>query len=564
MDEIESSDCTGLLASPPAKRAKTEAVANDTDTPLKERARLSELHRKGGAPWSFLMDAIHSPEEFLRSSSEITYPTFGLSDEAYRRDCHVNLMKQVLSTIQNWQQDEERRYSMHLLEIRGSAGIGKSAFLAFVIATILRKELLPETEKNFALFYSTKGGSVDDIRCSVWIDGALVEDQICYSDTHFKRELQKNYMKKLRVIFMDGCCLPINWDVYDGLGIAALSPSVSTHGLRDLLSNHDNYTVLHMPCWTIEEVKIAGDLLGVDSAVIDDNFQYMNGIVRYMFQDGVAKKHVDKSVGRVDPVILSRMLSSQHTDKDTELSMVHSLVRWLVPATTTMQVRFELVSRYAEQVVAQKLSAYDTAKLAETRRSLRAVSGAESYAGALFEAYAIRTLMAGGSFAMRPLTSDAGADTETVVLPSLQDENLVVMECNTLSNDTAPIDSVRVKDGDQWTPKLLWPTTSNFPTFDAYYFAGNGDIYSLQMTIAKNHGLKNNGAYQTKEYLDSIEASGKPYKAIFVVPKGSLSKVTRPQAFEGSVTKGKKKIMEAEEATALMNETFRQYVIEMD
>jgi hypothetical protein len=55
-------------------------------------------------------------------------------------------------------------------------------------------------------------------------------------------------------------------------------------------------------------------------------------------------------------------------------------------------VRFELVSRYAEQKVAEKLSKFDLRVLSGTRLRLSPVSGAEGYAGALFEAQSTRVL----------------------------------------------------------------------------------------------------------------------------------------------------------------------------
>lgn len=120
--------------------------------------------------------------------------------------------------------------------------------------------------------------------------------------------------------------------------------------------------------------------------------------------------------------------------------------------------------------------------------------------------------------------------------------------------------------GDTWVPRLLWPTTTNFPTFDAFYFHKAGDVYALQMTIAVNHGLKNNGALQTQKYLDGIKAA-KPYKAVFVVPHvapGDIKKCNKRQPFEGNVTNGKTKVMDAAKATPLMNKSFKQYVIEVE
>jgi hypothetical protein len=183
-------------------------------------------------------------------------------------------------------------------------------------------------------------------------------------------------------------------------------------------------------------------------------------------------------------------------------------------------VRFELVSRYAEQKVAEKLSKFDLTLLSWARLRLSPVSGAEGYAGALFEAYAMKKIRGGGTFKIFCLETGKEKVSMEIKIPSMHGEPVVV-ECNTLSPSTVPLNYVHVKaddDDDSWQAKVLWPLTSNFPSFDCFYFHTDGEIYPLQITIATIHELKNTGAYQTMKYLERIETCKRPYKAVFVCP----------------------------------------------
>jgi hypothetical protein len=250
--------------------------------------------------------------------------------------------------------------------------------------------------------------------------------------------------------------------------------------------------------------------------------------------------------------------------------MVHSLVLWQPELKENGKydhremVRFELVSRYAEQKVAEKLSKFDLALLLSARLRLSPVSGAEGYAGALFEGYAINKISGGGTFNIFSLEKGKEQVSMEIEIPSMHGDPVVV-ECNTLSPSTVPLDSVHVKadddddDDDSWQAKVLWPLTSNFPTFDCFYFHTDGEIYPLQMTIATIHELRNTGAYQTMKYLEEIETCKRPYKAVFVCPCEKYR--IKRQKFTGSVKDGKRVLFENEAATEMMDETFEQWVL---
>eukprot|EP00978_Attheya_sp_CCMP212_P043270 scaffold279473_cov59-Attheya_sp.AAC.1 len=79
----------------------------------------------------------------------------------------------------------------------------------------------------------------------------------------------------------------------------------------------------------------------------------------------------------------------------------------------------------------------------------------------------------------------------TIHIPCLTVDPVVV-ESNKLTSGIVPYKEVRVREANtmNYSPCLLWRTTTNFPTFDCFYFHTDGKVFPLQMTIAMIHDLK--------------------------------------------------------------------------
>eukprot|EP00978_Attheya_sp_CCMP212_P031661 scaffold120560_cov56-Attheya_sp.AAC.3 len=141
-----------------------------------------------------------------------------------------------------------------------------------------------------------------------------------------------------------------------------------------------------------------------------DNVEQMNGITRYLFRKGYAKQKVDESVQCVNAKAIRKMVAMQSTNKGAENVIdVHALVLWSVQKDENGKMlyeappKFDLVSRYAESLVAKKLAEEAPDKLSAALNKMAPMSGAEGYVGALFEAYVIRKLQNGGRFTLRRL-----------------------------------------------------------------------------------------------------------------------------------------------------------------
>jgi hypothetical protein len=426
--------------------------------------------------------------------------------------------------------------------------------------------------KDFALFHAPKdaAGSVTtalhQVLCSVWIDGELKMDGEEYGWERTQRELEK-HVPNLQAMYMDGCSMNFSTQDFSGMLYVAASPSVSTENLKK--ARGYRYTKLYMPPWSLNESIAAGDFLKFKIDVVEANYGYMNGIVRYLFEKDMAKEKVEESVKMVNPQALVDLVASSQTDKEKENAMVHALVLWKPKLKVNGaydyrgKVRFELVSRFAEKKVAEKLSKNDLTALSNARRRLSPVSGAEGYAGALFEAYAIKKICGGGKFNITRLEPGEGPGSMEFTIPRM-DYEPVVVECNTLTPSTVPLDSVHLKadDDDSWLAKVLWPVTRNFLTFDCFYFHTDGEVFPLQMTIAKTtHDLKNNGAHQTMKYLDKIETCARPYKAVFICPEGETR--IKKQKFSGNVKDGKEMLVVEKAATKMVDKTFEQWILQL-
>lgn len=281
----------------------------------------------------------------------------------------------------------------------------------------------------------------------------------------------------------------------------------------------------------------------------------MNGIVRHAFARDAARLKVNEAVQYVDALAISQLVATDNTEKQTKINMVHALLLWRTETPSNEEdgkynlkgkVTYSLVSGYASKSVAQKLVAVsEMADLRLCLQKLPLVAGAEGYRGALFEAFAIKSIREGGELNICDnRNSGTLSIVKTLTVPRLQDAAVITLPNNELSTKTLPLEKLLKEDSEtgRYEARLVWPETSNFPAFDAIYLDENGEMYSLQMTVAEvNSNLKddlnNAGAYQAKVYLDKVAekvaektgadktktssgagTSAQKHKAIFVTP----------------------------------------------
>ena len=530
---------------------KKKQSQGDGTAHVKKRKLDCKFHKQHAVPMSFFEEAMGPNFRF----DDTAGGTFGVEAEGYVRQCYVDLKNIFEAEVKAFVEEDGRPHT-RLVEIRGSSGVGKSAFLAYLLA-VLRKGGM----ENVAIFHSAKNS--DTISGSIWIGGQGLCRNCPWSEI---RPLLQSHMHNLEYLIMDGCSVTFSLENFEGIVLLAASPSVCTRRLRKTILIN---VVLNMPTWSKTETLQIAKLVDADQDTVEDNFMYMNGIVRYMLIKGMAKNVVLEAIGVVNPKSLVEMLSTQimTEDKTKENIAVHALVQWNTKKDTNgrfmynQKPSFEMVSRFAEKLVAEKLAALETHELDSSWRMLQPLSGAEGYAGALYEAYAIRRFLAGGDLSLFSLKDGR----KKIISVPVLDKPVVVEWCNTLTPSTVPLDNVWKKKSDdekEWLACLLWPTTTNFPTFDAFYFHTDGEVYALQMTISSHHPLTNGGAYQASQYFFNIKSAQSPYPAVFVAPP-SVTAGYPKQPFTGIVLNRNKVVMAEVDAVRQMDNLFEQWVLSL-
>ena len=270
------------------------------------------------------------------------------------RPCYHEILEMILDkrnecNVNRWTQGIDERPTLFV--IRGSTGIGKSTFLSFVIGCTRH------IFKNFALFYSGNDNTTPDgqpisseVFCHVMHEGKVVLHGY-YADVNLK--LRDSYLSKMDLILMDGCSMPLGATTrFKGVLIVAASPSLYVGNLTKIIVDQCFVT---MPALELQESYEIADIIEVGHNVVDDNWRYMGGITRYLFEPGFAKEKVDQSLSEVNTSTITQMMSMQQARGETNL-MVHSLVLWKTGTDLTEDPKFELVSPYVEKMVAKKLA----------------------------------------------------------------------------------------------------------------------------------------------------------------------------------------------------------------
>jgi hypothetical protein len=191
-EEKASSSTTGdedNSTAKPAASATSESVKEKTSSPA------NALSTGSGGQLMSTACSVTGKEPTKR---------FGLYSEALLRDCYMDLMREIneVNTVRNERIERDCAPGSYLIEIRGSAGIGKSAFLAFLMAR--QRKIGPQ---NFALFHAPKepaAGRVttalDQVLCSVWIDGELKMDGEEYGwESRSRSRLRRAIFSKSRL-----------------------------------------------------------------------------------------------------------------------------------------------------------------------------------------------------------------------------------------------------------------------------------------------------------------------------------------------------------------------------
>ena len=244
--------------------------------------------------------------------------SFGNNHEAFARECYEDLTTEIYEMRS---EDVSNERNASLFVIAGSSGVGKSTFLAYFVAR------MKNVFKNVALCCASKSSKTrwgtpvqDETECIVWLNNKL---QFQGKYAHVKGQLN-HVQQKLDLILMDGCSMHfVNTEMFHGTIVIAASPSLYVKNLQDAIFMH---RTLIMPGWDESEGLKIAEMLGVEEETVKENFSYMNGIVRYLFEPGAAKEKVTSAVEEVSTSSITKMVSMQSSTPAEQFGAVHSLV----------------------------------------------------------------------------------------------------------------------------------------------------------------------------------------------------------------------------------------------
>lgn len=462
----------------------------------------------------------------LRESAlQVENSLFGTKRSWFIRKSYIQLWRDII---------EDTTRKIHI--VHGTAGIGKSSFLLYVLVrmrTLGSKNVLlhfhrMDQESAVAVFFP-----VDDQPIQI------VQSHPNYWETFTKWYEQINEEKS--VFLVDGMASFNGVPEYTNVKyIVAKSPSCPIGWMKKDPNKIDRW----LPIWDEAELLSYASQTEIEESVVKENMRYLGGIVRNAFLPGRAEYAANDAINEAGALELFKLVESGLHSKFDDLRIVDRLIHRLPPESGIgSSARF----RFASEYVATKVSmALAISTIVETKSLLRLfkLSPAASMRGLLFESYAARQIAAGGKFVVKPLCTVSATDTNTECQLLLDETTILQKDTKTLNLITYPLSDIQ--------NKLVWPNPAyNLPSIDMFMLRPK-TLIAFQMTVSKSHTLEIGGCKAFLRYFDSVcrelyEASpeGTIYDLFFVVPEDIYNKFSNSAQL---ITGGRGKVPASKEA----------------
>jgi len=421
------------------------------------------------------------------------------AEDAYIREEYVELYDLI--------RNEFASGRSHTALVRGSSGVGKSAFLQYFLSRI-RDEV---TDVLVVRGQSFNHLAIRFLHLSTNWWGRKVVKSIPSFEEAFEVEMRCCYT------LVDGC----DWEPKGGsFTVGAASPSTPWKGFRKTRGLLE----LCMPAWSLSQLEACAEKSGKsdDDAIraIGENYSLVGGIARWALDTTTQNsiEQIDSATRRIDFETLQRVMATQHVTKNDDKELVHRLVEWVTPMDADgMQVyrvdqdhpiHFRLISDYAMKRLAEKAAALSIHKRTVLISELKEESAASAYRGALFEADVIDRLVCGGIFQI----VKCGSEEE-----GARQEISVELSGTKRRYPMVSLDSLDVSEA---LDRIVVPDARNFESVDAFrvsstpvFSANSGncspqyEIVGYQMTVGKSHPIKYRGVH---EIVEKVKGSVPP------------------------------------------------------
>ena len=233
----------------------------------------------------------------------------------------------------------------------------------------------------------------------------------------------------------------------------------------DFLKNQKPQVLLfYMPVWSLDELRLLPNPNGIN---VDERFQLFGGIPRYVFNSEYTRRDLDVAILESKVSAIYKFVGECDVGENS-----HKILQLVVDTTSYKEPSVGFTSPYVVQKYYQKLEKvvmHSPMSILIQWQDKPFLSAAR---GQLFEVWAHKKLVQGGSFTVRHL--ETGEET-TLHLPQM---NIRIFSNLTELSERHSFDN----------NAYLQPTQSNFVSVDS--FAGDK---LFQMTVGKEHTLKVEG-----------------------------------------------------------------------
>ena len=459
------------------------------------------------------------------SDSDLTQANVAFSADGFVRNEYVEIFDLIKERFE--ENSAEDGVTTGTALVRGSSGVGKSAFLQYLLARVKN-----ETKNVLVVRGSSTNSSVRRfLHLSTNFLGLKTATIISYEEAI-------NVEKYCEWTLVDGC----DWEVYSrNCTVGAASPSTPWKGFR----LQDNLIQICMPPWSLDQLELCRQLTPrrqrqIDEATLQENYKLVGGIARWALGTTAnVLDQIDSAVKGVSFSVVQSVMATQHATKNDEKELVHRLVlwtvgkdgngRWLLEISSENPIHYSMLTDFVGKKLSEKAASLSIQKRKALISELKEEGAASAYRGVIFEADAIDRLVRGGSFSLHKCSS-------------VDDQSISLTLTNTGSR--FPMQGLDSLDVINAVNRIVVPDARNFESADAFRVNLNPpqtEVLLFQMTVGKTHPTKYNGVKQVMDKIrEKLKDETISCKLVFVVPGDVKSCYHSPQAVinkDGTVRK---------------------------
>ena len=512
------------------KEAPAEAPAGAQPPPTKKPRSTVDLRN----PTITNFKEIWMDGPFTEDSLTTAEGLFGNDRLWFVRESYISLYDAIM-------EDE------HYMQIvNGSAGIGKSAFLLYMLARLQSagKSVLLHVHRDIAehpqaIYFPSDGSEPTRIERSGNASAKTF-------DAWYRAISEDN-----SVVLIDGIVSFTLEDYPNIKYVAAKSPSCSIGWMDKAQMRRDRW----LKVWHESELLSYAKQVNIQNAteLIHNNFLYLGGVSRYAFIPNAAENAAQNAVSQVGAKKLFKLVDKGLLAKFDNQQVVDRLIHRHPPPTEVgvMGTTFTFASEFVSTKVAMALALENEIDTATLLAKFKGVGPAGGMRGVLFEAYAARKLAEGGKFSVREV-----ATGKTSVL-ELDKTSILQKDTKALNKTQFPPAEIQ--------GKFVWPKPDyNLPTIDAFMLYKLA-LIALQMTVSTSHSVNIDGAKAFLRYFDSVmrelcRAIPASYPMFFAVPADVFDNFSQSVQ---SMTGTNGKVLETQEAKKIAAR-ISQYVLKVE